>query len=135
MLLYKIAKRKNPRNKAQTIYSPALIHVKPVTLDDVSREIAEECTVTSADVKAVLDRLQLAIIRHLLQGHSVRLGDMGSFHLRLWSKGKEDRRMLSLSDIKSLHVRFRSSAKLSRYLSMHNPQIKLKRSILDDLPY
>ena len=44
-------------------------------------------TVSSADVKAVLDALQYEVMEALENGNTVRLGDLGSFRLTMKSQG------------------------------------------------
>ena len=49
-----------------------------MTLDQIVELIEKRSTVTSADVKAVLDALQFEVRNALVDGKSVRLGDLGS---------------------------------------------------------
>lgn len=59
----------------------------PLTLSQIVKRIERRSTVSSADVKAVLDALQYEVIDALQNGNSVRLGDLGSFRLTLQSEG------------------------------------------------
>lgn len=60
-------------------YYPQIATTTPLTLTDIAERIEQRSTVSSADVKGVLDSLQLTIKESLLAGKSVRLGDLGSF--------------------------------------------------------
>ena len=77
------------------------------------RRIEKTCTVSSADIKAVLDALQHEIVESLRAGNSVRLGDLGSFRATLSSSGVEAPENVSASLIKSVRVRFTPGAKMN----------------------
>ena len=61
----------------------------PVTLAQIVKRVEKRSTVSSADVKAVLDALQYEVIEALEAGNTVRLGDIGSFRLTMKSQGAE----------------------------------------------
>lgn len=128
MLFYKDIKRKNPLNPASAKFYWTLAPSQPVTLRKVADEIAEECTVTSADIKAVLDRLELSLKRHLSEGHSIRFGDLGSFHLRLNGPSSEEEELVNISSQKHrLMVRFTPSVEIKQKLSLRNPAVRLQQ--------
>ena len=78
MLTYHIVRRKHFKT-GKLLYYPQL--VTPVADDHmhIIERIEKKCTLASADVKAVVDALEVEIIDSLRQGRSVRLGDLGSF--------------------------------------------------------
>jgi predicted histone-like DNA-binding protein len=53
-----------------------------------------------------LDRFEQILIRLLLDGHSVQLGDWGSFHLTCNSAGVETKAEVTAANIKNLNIRF-----------------------------
>lgn len=61
----------------------------PMTLAQIVKRVEKRSTVSSADVKAVLDALQYEVIEALENGNTVRLGDLGSFRLTMKSQGVE----------------------------------------------
>ena len=71
---YRIAERQNPLTKTLQYYAQVM-PVEPLTLEDIAEGIEKTSTVSSADIKAVLDALQFEVIRALRAGNSVRLGD------------------------------------------------------------
>ena len=54
-----------------------------VSLAQVIKRVEKRSTVSSADVKAMLDALQYEVIDALQNGNTVRLGDLGSFRLSI----------------------------------------------------
>ncbi|MBP3228181.1 MAG: HU family DNA-binding protein [Bacteroidaceae bacterium] len=71
-------------------------------------------TMSSADVKGCLDALEYELKQALLGGNSVRLGDLGSFHISLTSQGVEKKDDASADLIKRVKVQFRPSSALMR---------------------
>ena len=68
--------RKNPQDKAAAAKYYAQVVLAPeMTQRQIVEQIADRCTLTGSDIKAVLDALMTVIKR----GSPVRLGDLGSF--------------------------------------------------------
>lgn len=87
---YIIQAKKNNLNKPATIkYYPQAAPTTPLTLSQIMKLIEKRTTVSSADVKAVLDALQYEVIDALQNGNSVRLGDIGSFRLTIKAEGAD----------------------------------------------
>ena len=82
---YRIVERQNALTKTLQYYAQ-VEPVEPLTLQDIVEGIEKTSTVSSADIKAVLDALQFEVIRALKGGQSVRLGDLGSFRPTLTSR-------------------------------------------------
>ena len=61
MMQYKVVTRKNPINKTKKFY-PALVSPQPVDKTKIIERIEKRCTLASADVKAVLDALEVELI-------------------------------------------------------------------------
>lgn len=88
MIKYIIQAKKNNLQKPATIkYYPQAAPTTPLTLNQIVKRIEKRSTVSSADVKAVLDALQYEVIDALQNGNSVRLGDLGSFRLTIKAEG------------------------------------------------
>lgn len=79
---------KNPTTKETKFYVQASPQ-KPVDLKTIADRIEKRSTVILADIKAVLAALEYEVIQALKEGHTVRLGDLGSFYTRLQSNGAE----------------------------------------------
>ena len=91
--------------------------VKPVELGDIAARIERTSTVSSADIKAVLDALQYEVREQIKAGHSVRLGDLGSFRPTIACRGMDKAEDLSVRNIKRVRVQFTPSATLEKELS------------------
>ena len=114
MIKYHAVARKNPATKAIKYY-PAVAKSQPVDLVDVATDITAFCTVTEPDVIAVLRALQKVMYSHLAQGHSIRLGDVGSFRVSLKSlKGQEEADKVTADDIRYARIVYTPSGWLQR---------------------
>ena len=89
----------------------------PYSLDDLTRDVTEETTVTSTDVKAVIEAVFKTCIRRIADGLTVKLGDFGSVYPTIASEGVEDVNDFSASKITKVRVRFRPGTKLLREVS------------------
>ena len=118
MLTYHIVRRKHFKT-GKLLYYPQL--VTPVADDHmhIIERIEKKCTLASADVKAVVDALEVEIIDSLRQGRSVRLGDLGSFRPTLrCSAGMGLPELAGVGQIKRVHVVFHPSSRIRRALSV-----------------
>ncbi|RRD62799.1 HU family DNA-binding protein [Tannerella forsythia] len=86
MIKYVIQEKKNPLN-GEVKYYPQIAPATPMTINQIIKRVEKRSTVSSADVKAVLDALQYEVIDALESGNSVRLGDLGSFRLTIKADG------------------------------------------------
>ena len=75
MIKFVIKGKKNPQKKTETKYYAQAAAATPLTLPQIVKLIEKRSTVSSSDIKAVLDALQFEIIQALQNGNSVRLGD------------------------------------------------------------
>ena len=91
--------------------------VKPVELGDIAARIERTSTVSSADIKAVLDALQYEVREQIKAGHSVRLGDLGSFRPTIACRGMDKAEDLTVRNIKRVRVKFTPSATLEKDFS------------------
>ena len=126
MIKYTLISRKNPITK-EYLYHATGVPVNPIGLEEIAEEISGKCTVTAHDIKAVISALEEVTFKHLRNGNSVRLGDLGSFHARLSSSGTATEEEFSPENIGGLKVRFMPSSKLRFELSLENPNVKLTR--------
>ena len=118
MLTYHVVRRKHFKT-GKLLYYPQL--VTPVADDHmhIIERIEKKCTLASADVKAVVDALEVEIIDSLRQGRSVRLGDLGSFRPTLrCAAGVTEAMLVGVGQIKRVHVVFHPSSRIRRALSV-----------------
>ena len=69
------------------LYYAQAVSTRRVDFDDLCDEIAETCTLTSADIKAVLDRVIWGMVTHLKNSEIVQFGDLGNFRIAVGSSG------------------------------------------------
>ena len=62
MIKFTIQAKKNPQKKTETKYYAQMTPTTPITLAEIVKLIEKRSTVSSSDVKAVLDALQFEII-------------------------------------------------------------------------
>ena len=105
MINYIVARKKNMTDGSIKYYAK-VAPVSPVYVNDIAARISKTCTVTEHDVKAVLSALQEQVIYSLSDGHSVRLGDLGSFRPTLSAEGTADVDQCNASLIKRVRVKF-----------------------------
>lgn len=68
--------------------------------------ISERATVSSADVKAVLDSLNYVMRVELSDGKIVQLGEFGNFRLTFGSEGKIEEKEFSSANIRRPKLKF-----------------------------
>lgn len=112
MIKYVIQAKKNPQKKNEVKYYPQMAPSTPIGLAQIVKRVEKRSTVSSSDVKAVLDALQYEVIEALEAGNTVRLGDLGSFRLSMRSQGVDtatEARKKGAQLIKSVSVQFTKS--------------------------
>jgi predicted histone-like DNA-binding protein len=116
-LEYRLIQKINPRDLAapKKYYANAVTR-SDVTLRDLSKEIAEISTVSTVDTMAVIESLLQLIPRHVAQGDIVKLGEFGSFSIRLSSTGSESAEDFTSSLIKGLNLHFRPGKEVKKQL-------------------
>ena len=132
MIKYVIQGKKNPLKKTEIKYYPQMAPSTPMTLAQIVKRVEKRSTVSSDDVKAVLDALQYEVIEALENGNSVRLGDLGSFRLTMKSQGVEtvaEAKKKGAQLIKKVNVQFTKSTTMRDTLT---PQL-LDFSIQEDI--
>ena len=115
---YSVSPRINPRDKeaAPKFYAQAQAR-GDVNIREMAARIQSTCTVTKADVYAVLVALEDVIVEALQNGEIVRLGELGTFQLSLSGKGAETEEDYNVSLIKKAKINFRPGLTLSDMLS------------------
>ena len=120
---YRIHEQQNALTKTMQ-YTARIVPVEPLTLEDIVEGIEKTSTVSSADIKAVLDALQFEVIRALRAGNSVRLGDLGSFRPTLSSRASLSAEAFTAANIKGVRVRYVPSAALKNDLKLDRVSLR-----------
>lgn len=91
MYKYKLVKKVNPQNKdaAKKWYAIPISEV-PQTVKAMTRAATENTTTAPIEMEAALDLLGKHARHQLQQGHTVRVGDLGTIRVSFKSDGVED---------------------------------------------
>lgn len=88
-----------------------------MTLADITKSIEKICTVSGADIRAVLYALVDVSVDSLSDGTIVRLGDLGSLRVSLSSEGKEKETEVTASTIKNASIIFTPGSRIKEMLA------------------
>ena len=80
---------------------------------EMADRIQNSCTVTRADIMAVLVALSGVIVDGLKSGAIVRMGDLGCFQIGLSSRGTETKEEFSSANITKARINFRPGKDLA----------------------
>ena len=83
---YKIVRENKPTLKNYGRFKAVAMHFQTIGQKDVEKEIEENCSAKSSDVKLVLSELSQVLLRHLKQGDRVRLEGLGLLKLEIESE-------------------------------------------------
>ena len=126
---YSVVKRNNPLDQdvLPRFYAQAQTNGH-VEIRQMADRIQKTCTVTRADVMAVLVALEDVIMEALEGGEIVRLADLGTFQIGLSGRGAETEDTYDVSMIRKARINFRPGIALSGILAA------LKYTKVDKLP-
>ena len=131
---YSVSPRINPKDK--NMPPKYYGHVQAngdISTREMSERIQANCTVTKADVFAVLVALEDVIIDALKNGEIVRLGDLGTFQIGISSKGALTEEDYDEELIKKARINFRPGTALVGILTgLSYKKVKLKSSKADE---
>ena len=104
---YNAVPRKNPGDPDATPkYYPSVVKSGDIKMRALAKRIAEISTVSTVDTMAVLEGLLTVLPQELADGNVVRLGDFGSFWLRVKTQGAETPEEVSANHILNVLPRF-----------------------------
>ena len=126
MIKFNVIPRKNPIDKSIKYYAQQ-VPVDQVSLEQICEEVAHSSTATAADVSAVIKELVVYIQMHLLDGSSVSLGDLGSFHTTLKSQGEVVADDFTAANITNVMIRWTRPTKLRREFTPGIGSVRLKQ--------
>ncbi|MDR0694800.1 MAG: HU family DNA-binding protein [Prevotellaceae bacterium] len=113
-IFYNRVERINPQDKtAPKKWYATLKTIRQVREKEVAKLVADETTMDRKEVEMALDRFEQILIRLLLDGHSVQLGDWGSFYLTCNSAASDTKAEVTASNIKNLNIRFSPGVELT----------------------
>ena len=114
---YIVVPRKNPMHQEQEPKFYMRAHATEyIGVTEISKRIEKECTVTRADVMAVLTALEDVIADAISQGQVIKLGELGTFKLSISSKGAEDEKNVNGSLVTGQRILFRPGSVILKAL-------------------
>lgn len=106
---YTITERKN-RLKGGTVMKQAVqVNQGRITTREVAEQLQEITSLGRGDVQSVLSHLGDVAARYLREGHSVQLGELGTFTPYIKSKAVEADKTFTTDRIQSIKVVFKPS--------------------------
>lgn len=112
-LIYNKVQRRNPQDEhAPLKWYPVLKTTRMLREKEVAKLIADETTLNPKEAEMALSQLQKIIIRTLLNGQSIQLGDWGSLYLTVNSEGSAAETEATASKVKKINIRFTAGADL-----------------------
>ena len=110
---YSVVKRKNPLKKDDPAKYYAQVQSSGEdNFKSMTRAVADRCTVTGSDAKAVLDAFMTVMLQRLANGQIVRLNDLGSFRISISSTGTENEKDINAAKITKARIIFTPCAEL-----------------------
>ncbi len=108
---YKLIEKSNPQDRvaAKKWYaSPVKQGTK--TLSSISKDISGRSSLTSGDVSNVIENLIEQLPKYLLEGNSVKLGNLGTFRISFGSEGVEKKEDFTTDKIRGVKILFTPSS-------------------------
>ena len=112
-IFYNKIQRVNPSNPgAPKLWYPVIKSTKLGGEKALAKKLTEETTLNQKAAEMAVHQLMKVIPELLSSGHTVQLGEMGSFRVTAQTEGSETEAAVSASKIKKLNVRFTESESL-----------------------
>lgn len=114
-------------------YPQSVLVGSPITTDQLAKRLAQESTVSAADVKAVLEALSGVMGEYMAMGRSVKLDGIGSFFFQATARknGKLTPEEVDASLINGIKVRFLPATTYKRAGSASMKGRKATRALTD----
>lgn len=117
-IFYNVVQRKNPSKPTDPMqWYIVPRRVEQTDEEDVAIEIADETTLNPHEARMSIEQMKKVLIRNLLNGHSVRLGSWGSFHLTISSKPSATEKEADASKVTKINIRFTPGKELKEAIA------------------
>ena len=114
-MMYSVTKRQNPLNReADSKYYASAEYGEEIDVNKLAKEISKSCTLTPADIVAVIESFLDKMPQYLKSSNRIRLNKFGVFKLSFGSVGHEKAEDVSSNDITKLRELFTQSAELKK---------------------
>lgn len=116
-ILIKAVQRVNPKDPdGPRKWYPVQQTTKKVSTMELAEDISDETTLNPGESYMVLKKLLKVVARHLKNGNSVQLGELGSLFPSLETEGAETKEELTARNIKRVNATFLQSDELKTEL-------------------
>lgn len=116
-ILIKAVQRVNPQDPdGPKKWYPVQQTTKMVSTMELSEDLADETTLNPGEAYMVLKKLNKVVARHLKNGNSVQLGEVGSLYASLETEGAATKEELTARNIKRVNANFLQSDTLKAEL-------------------
>ena len=105
-------------SEGSKLFYAQVVNTRKVSFEDLCDEIAETCTLTSADIKAVLDRMMWVMVSHLKNSEIIEFADLGNFRMSVGSSGAATQDQFSTAQIRKPNVVFHPGKRLQDMRSL-----------------
>lgn len=110
-ILVKPIQRRNPQDEdAPKKWYVTQVTAAQVDETQVAMDLSEETTLNPSEAMMAIRQLRKVLLRHLLSGESVKLGNWGSFSVTITSTGSDTKEEVSARNIKSINLNFQPDA-------------------------
>ena len=106
MIKYKLIERVNPADRTKKKFYASPSSSGRVTLNRVATDISQKSSLTKGDVQSVLTNLVEQLPKYLLDGQTIKLGDLGNLRFSFSSEGVENEADFNTNKIKGMKTVF-----------------------------
>ena len=118
-LTYQVKPKRSAFAREQkTRYYPVLTSRRVADMRMICDEISAASSLTTADVRAVVESLTELIPDLMEKGYNVKLDELGTFSVHAKSEGKDDPNKVTVRDIKELKMSFLPSKRVKDRLKI-----------------
>ncbi len=112
---YKLVQKKNPvKPEAPMKWYASAVNQGTININQLSKEIAGRSSLTKGDVLNVIENLLEEIPKHLINGNSVKLGNLCTLRLSIKGKGSETEDTYTTANIIKTRVVFTPSREMQQ---------------------
>ena len=105
-VFYNKVQRANPTKRSETKWYATLKRISMVKEKEVAKSISDETTINRKEAEMALAQFEKILIRELLNGNSVQLGDWRTFYLTYNSEGKNYKEEVNAASIQKVNICF-----------------------------
>ena len=111
-ILYSAVQRANPSKRDEVLWYPVLKRISKLSEREVALQISEETTLNPKEAEISIYQLEKILVRSLLNGQTVSLGEIGTFSLTVKATGSATAEEVSARSVNKIMLRFRPSDNL-----------------------